>query len=246
MGFLSVLSMIWSFTWLHIMTIDIWFSFRAPRTMTGPLQKNEMKRLIQYSLCGWGLPIFWILFILFLSRVNGVSYAIRPIVGEDKCYMEDTDSREGNYAYVLFVITPLLIQQIINLVLFIRTIMYCLRIKAEIEKMRDDVRAQKDLNASKKRLILISKLAVIMGVSFLFETISSIIDFSATKVTTTIEVIWDSINCLQGVFIFIIFICKKKVYDNICEEIPFLKPRKFSSVSSTATQQISLQQFEGN
>lgn len=44
------------------------------------------------------------------------------------------------------------------------------------------------------------KLGVIMGVSFVFETVSSVYDFSRSSVTRNIEVVWDAINCLQGKF----------------------------------------------
>ncbi|KAL3282448.1 hypothetical protein HHI36_005634 [Cryptolaemus montrouzieri] len=255
MGFSSVLASIWSFTWLHIMCIDIWFSFGTPRTLTGPLQKNEWKRFIQYSLYGWLLPALWVLMIVLFNITSILPNRIHPYVGNFKCYLENNDTQPGNYAYLLFITLPLLVQQIINSILFIKTIMYCLKVKAEIEKM-NDARKQTDYNAGKERsqeyynvifcrLGLIMKLAVIMGVSFLFETISSMYNFQKYTVTSYIEVVWDTINCLQGVFIFIIFICKKKVYDSICERIPILKPRK-TSVSSSATTQVSMHHIEDN
>lgn len=48
------------------------------------------------------------------------------------------------------------------------------------------------------RLILILKLSVTMGISFVFEVVSSLVDFSANSQTEYVEIIWDTINCLQG------------------------------------------------
>ncbi|XP_044750825.1 G-protein coupled receptor Mth2-like [Coccinella septempunctata] len=242
-GFLSILSSIWSFTWLHIMCIDIWFSFGTPRTLSGPLQKKEWKRLLCYSLYGWGFPILWVAMIAVLSVTTIMPEAMHPIIGKRKCYLENSDGRPGNYSYIIYVTLPLLIQQIVNTILFVKTILYCLRIKADVERMNDSEK-RTALNASKERLGLIMKLAVIMGVLFIFETVSSIHNFQGNIFTTYIEVVWDSINCLQGVFIFIIFICKKKVYNNICDKIPRMKARKIS-VSSTVTTQVSMQTVTG-
>ncbi|XP_045470215.1 probable G-protein coupled receptor Mth-like 6 isoform X2 [Harmonia axyridis] len=237
-GFLSFLSSFWSFTWLHLMCIDIWFSFGTPRTLYGTLQKDETKRLLQYSAIGWGFPILWVTFIALLSITNIMPELMHPYIGEGKCFLEDSERRPGNYSYILYLTIPLLIQQIFNVLLFVKTILYCLRIKAEIERMNDCEKRTK-MNSCQERLSLIMKLAIIMGVLFIFETVSSFVDFRKNVCTEYIEVVWDSINCFQGVYIFIIFICKKKVYCNICEKITILKS-EMSSVTSNTTTQVSM------
>lgn len=37
-----------------------------------------------------------------------------------------------------------------------------------------------------------------MGVSFIFEVVSSLFSFKINPVTEYIEVVWDFVNCLQG------------------------------------------------
>jgi hypothetical protein len=37
-----------------------------------------------------------------------------------------------------------------------------------------------------------------MGMLFLFEVVSSFFDFSTSSKTEYVEIIWDTINCLQG------------------------------------------------
>ncbi|XP_044752714.1 probable G-protein coupled receptor Mth-like 3 [Coccinella septempunctata] len=234
MGFISLLSTIWSFTWLQIMCFDIWFSFGTPRTLSGPLQQKEWKRLLQYSVYGWGFPIVWVGMIALFSFTTMMPEAMRPIIGIRRCLLENSDARPGNYSFLIYVTLPLLVQQIINTIMFVKTILYCLRIKAEIESMNDSDR-RTDLNASRERLELIMKLAVIMGVFFIFETVSSMHNFQKNSFTAFIENIWDSINCLQGLYIFIIFICKRKVYYSICERIPCITNSE-SSTLSTETQ----------
>ncbi|KAK9869402.1 hypothetical protein WA026_003157 [Henosepilachna vigintioctopunctata] len=238
-GFLNILVVIWSFTWLHIMCIEIWRSLRIPRNMLGPMKKTEVNTMVKYSLIAWILPILWVMLIALLSKSEQVHKDIRPYIGEMKCFIEGSDTREGNYAHILFVVLPLAIQQIINTLLFAGVIKYYIL----MERMRG-TNLRGDLKAGKERLILILKLTVIMGTSFLFETVSSLFDFSSNIVTEYIEVVWDTINCLQGLFIFIVFICKRKVFNYICDVIPFLDSKKVASRSSSKTQQFSLQQIE--
>lgn len=57
------------------------------------------------------------------------------------------------------------------------------------------------------RLGLIIKLSVVMGITFIFEIVSSFYDFHPSKLSslgvtnalTWIEIILDSINCCQGI-----------------------------------------------
>lgn len=128
----------------------------------------------------------------------------------------------GNYGMFLFYSMPLIFMEIANLVFFVKTIVYCLKIKSEINRMNDNrisVKGRKKYyNLDKEqcvhmlwetqktvcnfifffRLILILKLSVTMGISFVFEVVSSLVDFSANSQAEYVEIIWDTINCLQG------------------------------------------------
>jgi G protein-coupled receptor Mth (Methuselah protein) len=132
--------------------------------------------------------------------------------------------------------------QIVNLFFFVRTIVYCLRVKKEINKLNDNkisVKGRKKYyNLDKEQLVLILKLSVTMGFSFVFEVVSSFMDFSVNPKMEYVEIIWDTINCLQGIYIFMIFICKRKVF-NLCKNKVAID-RKFSLSSlHTASTQFS-------
>jgi hypothetical protein len=66
-------------------------------------------------------------------------------------------------------------------------------------------------NNFKDRFGLLLKLFLIMGVSFLFEVVSTFCDFKRNQTTAVIETVWDTFNCLQGFFIFVIFLVKKRI-----------------------------------
>ncbi|KAK9872035.1 hypothetical protein WA026_015285 [Henosepilachna vigintioctopunctata] len=230
-GFSLIFFSFCSFTWMHIICIDIWYSFGSPRTISGPLQRNEMKKLLLYSVYGWGFPMLWVLLILFFNDTKLLPKSIQPYVGYDECYFENYDNRKGNYAFSIFITLPLILQQIVNIVLFIRTVRHCIRVKSEIRRMDDNNRSRNDYQAGKEKLYLVLKLGVVMGMLFLFETISAIRKMDVNPITEHIEIVWDTINCLQGLFIFIIFICKKKIYISLCEKWKMV--RGYSPTSTT-------------
>lgn len=49
----------------------------------------------------------------------------------------------GNYGAALFLRLPHLIIQLVNTILFFKTIIYCLRIKNEINRINDTTRCEK-------------------------------------------------------------------------------------------------------
>ncbi|KAK9872023.1 hypothetical protein WA026_015272 [Henosepilachna vigintioctopunctata] len=125
---------------------------------------------------------------------------------------------KGNYAFSLFITLPMILQQIVKIVLFIKTVRQYFRVKSEIGRMDANYRSQNDYQAGKKKLYLVLKLGVVIGILFLFETISSIRIMNVNVISEQIEIAWNIIISLQGIFIFIIFICKKNIYISLCEK----------------------------
>ncbi|KAJ8978576.1 hypothetical protein NQ317_015993, partial [Molorchus minor] len=195
-----------SFAWLNIMCCDIWWTFGSTKQSIGAHQRRkDLKRLLWYLLYAWGMPICLTLIIYIFNSNTYLPYSIHPYIGENQCFLE---RRPGNYAQILFLRLPHLIIQIVNTVLFFKTILYCLRIKNEINRINDTSKYERKNNFKKdrERLFLILKLSVIMGVTFVFDATSSFFDMSE-----------------MGVFIFIIFICKKKIYTDFLKKTQDIK-----------------------
>jgi G protein-coupled receptor Mth (Methuselah protein) len=133
----------------------------------------------------------------------------------------------GNYGRFMFSTVPLAILEICNVILFIKTVVHCLQVKREIDKM-NDTRAkgekQKKFNTFKDRFGLLLKLFIVMGISFLFEVVSTFYDFKGSESTAIIEQIWDIFNCLHGLFIFMIFLLKRKTLEKLKVITKFSNP----------------------
>ncbi|KAJ8915636.1 hypothetical protein NQ315_003420 [Exocentrus adspersus] len=238
-----------SFAWLNIMCCDIWWTFGSTKQSVGVYQRRkDLKKFLLYILYGWGMPTLLTLIIFLFSRYPVLPYAIQPYVGTSVCFIESRTVFHlpglkimlGSY----FLRFPHLVIQLVNTVLFFKTILYCLKIKNEINKINDTTKNEKksSFKKDKERLSLIVKLAIIMGVTYIFDVMSAFVDMSKMGVIPQyIEIIWDCINCLQGVFIFIIFICKKKIYYDVLRKMRIVKSRsRFSKQSITSTTRMSI------
>ncbi|CAH0556880.1 unnamed protein product [Brassicogethes aeneus] len=222
------------FTWMNVCCFDIWYNIGWSTSISerGQTRRN-IKKMLLYLLYGWGVPLFLIILILIFNQTNALPLAIHPFIGFRKCYLDNT--LPDNYASIVFKEVPHLMLEIINTVLFIKTIIYCIKVKNEINRM-NDTSASIRSRMTKDELNLITKLSVIMGLFFVFEVISAYFNMSKHPVTKYIEVVWDTINCLQGVFVFIIFICKKRIWMELRKKLYVpIALRKISASSSKST-----------
>nr|CAI5829581.1 unnamed protein product [Callosobruchus analis] len=228
-----------SFAWLNIMCCDIWLTFGYTRQTVGVHQKRrDCKRLIIYIICGWSLPAFHTLTIYAFSVSHILPESVHPYVGYSTCFIENR-----NYAAIVFLRLPHFSIQIVNVVLFLKTINYCLKVKNEIGRTIDVSKYEKKdkFKRNKEKLSLILKLSVIMGLTFVFDTVTGFFRMSEMGNTLKyIEIIWDSINCLQGVFIFIIFICKKRICREIRRKFDFRKRSSSTRASNSITRMSTL------
>lgn len=92
---------------LHVSTV-VFFQYRylcrTSRTMSGPLQKNEWKRLLQYSLYGWGFPIIWVSMIGVFSITAVMPESLHPVIGNSKCYLENSETRKKKIVLQIVVL----------------------------------------------------------------------------------------------------------------------------------------------
>jgi len=76
------------------------------------------------------------------------------------------------------------------------------------------------------RFLLVAKLSVVMGVTWIFEVIS----WALTRDYTNVDwyfVIVDIWNFFQAVLIFIIFACKKTIRSQLEQKYPVFKSKSF-------------------
>ncbi|KAF7272782.1 hypothetical protein GWI33_014455 [Rhynchophorus ferrugineus] len=181
-------------------------------------KKKNLRRFVCYCLYGWGVAFCHMILLIILENTNFLPDLIQPRIGNLYCFIENV-----NYGRIVFLLIPYLAFQTANIVLFVKTAVYCIRVQNEINKMNDGLRRSESgrFVLAKDRLALILKLAVIMGLIWFTELLTTFFNNmeSYSGFSKTLEIILDTITCSQGILIFIIFICKRKIFNMLKQKL---------------------------
>lgn len=111
------------------------FCFRSAKSFSNRQQKSrEWKRFLLYSIYGWGAPLALVALSIILDQLETLPEYAKLIVDEERCYIY---AKNQHYGQLFFSTIPTAIFLIINLYLFVKTSMYCLKVKKEINRMND-------------------------------------------------------------------------------------------------------------
>lgn len=174
-----------AFFWLNTMCFNIWWTFRDLRPQS--LEKSQERwRLRLYELYAWGFPLLIAGVAALLDSVDNGDYLIQPGFTKHACWFA------GNKEILTYFFGPIGCLLAINLILFAATAreLTCGLWKRELVKSTTE-------RAALGRVCM--KLVVVMGVTWIADVISW-----AVGGPQEIWYLTDLINCLQGVFIFIV------------------------------------------
>ncbi|XP_076058493.1 G-protein coupled receptor Mth2-like [Oratosquilla oratoria] len=213
-GFAIQLFFLWSFFWLNVICFDIWRYIGLTTkmvVMTGPKHGGSMggrgAPYLWYMLYAWGTPIviFVISLILYLLPYR-VYRSLRPFSVTGKCWL--TKEME----ILAFFYGPIALLFLINLVLILHTglrlykagDMFTCCPNSLFPNRSPAVAASHSFNRTHlqefwQRFGIFS----VMAICWIFEILSWKIGHADAWAFT------DMLNCLQGFFVFVVFICNK-------------------------------------
>ncbi|KAK9504340.1 hypothetical protein O3M35_010695 [Rhynocoris fuscipes] len=193
------------------MCIDIYLAFSSVRLRGS--RGGDIRKLVFYSLYAWGMPLIILLITVTVDFSDLVpdNSPFKPKIGIQKCFFDDRSS-----AYMYFY-GPMGVLICTNLILFAITAYRIWRTSKETAALnRGDSRRHSDKQEN-ERFKLYVKLFLVMGINWVAELISFIL---GKQVPQYFWYLTDLTNTLQGVFIFIIFVWKRKVrrliWDRVC------------------------------
>ncbi|XP_036678405.3 probable G-protein coupled receptor Mth-like 3 isoform X1 [Drosophila suzukii] len=226
-GFFVYFCLMAAFSWMNITSFDIWKTFGSTKIKS--CEKSDLRRqFIWYSCYGWGLPTLLTTITIAFTKSDILPDVVRPNFGHGRCWF--TYDSFGS-ASLLFFSGPVGILFIFNLVLFLLTMKYCNKVKNEIYKMQslnsDKPVLKRRFFQDKTRFVMNTKLCFVMGITWLLELVSILFYDHKTTFFWTIS---DSFNVLLGIFVFIIFVFKRRIYNEI-----MVKFGLQSSPSTTST-----------
>ncbi|KAK9874050.1 hypothetical protein WA026_002408 [Henosepilachna vigintioctopunctata] len=188
---------LYAFFWLNTYCFHLW------RTTTEPKILGDVKSWkIIYYIYSCGSPILLLLLVIF-AQVSGLYIYTHPRMAEESiCFFGTLE------ATALYLYGPISVLLSLNIVYFICTVY---RMWKEVHQY--DGRKLKIL---KYRLSLCVKMFFVMGMSWIFEVLSGVFEHKYPSIWWNVT---DTINALQGVFIFLILvILRKRVYRLMAEK----------------------------
>ncbi|XP_015610281.1 G-protein coupled receptor Mth2 [Cephus cinctus] len=232
LGYVMLFAFLSTFSWLNVMCFDIWWTFGGASGAANRAAKGDgqRKRFLCYCLYAWGLPLLICSLGYLLDQYDSINPYFRPYIGKKSCWFHNESIYHGEFIYFT---APTMIQLIINIVFFALTARSCNRVKSEIQRVManpSDSRNRR-FRADKTRLLMNVKLFIVMGVTWMFEFISNILNHYAYLIIDWNYIFYasDCLNCLQGVLIFILFVLKRQVYHALRRRFGLVKNAKAST-----------------
>ncbi|XP_054276572.1 probable G-protein coupled receptor Mth-like 4 [Macrosteles quadrilineatus] len=203
-AFVVQFSFLASFFWLNVMCFDIWLVFSNMK----PVQGRQQRKFLYYSLYAWGVPMFIVGVSIAMDMIPGVPDTwIKPRFGEQKCWFAD------NNGTLLYFYLPIAVVVVTNLVMFVSTAIR-LRAHTKTTKVLHSSESRRTNESDRDRFHLYLKLFIIMGINWVMELVSFFVGGPKSVWFVT-----DLGNTLQGVLIFIIFVCKRRILRLLNEKL---------------------------
>ncbi|XP_046390301.1 probable G-protein coupled receptor Mth-like 3 [Ischnura elegans] len=232
LGFIMYFSMLCTFFWLNVLCIDITLTFRPTQSISGKPQERERKKLIFYPLYACGMPVLLTIVAIIAEHHPGTKGTVfQPDFARTCWFYED-------FTRMIFFICPVAIILSVNLCLFIYTAYNISIINRKNRQCTDKKDKWRCAKGDKNRLRTYVKLYVVMGITWIMEILSFVIGGSKC-----IWVFTDMINTLQGLWIFIILICNRKVIGllrkRFCKKPPAADDPRFEETDSETDDEIA-------
>ncbi|XP_013396799.1 G-protein coupled receptor Mth-like [Lingula anatina] len=202
-------SLLASFFWMNVIAIDLWKTFR--RTSSLQISAESNKTIFGYVCYATLLPGGIVALCLVLDYVD-IDSQFQPHYSGPACYISNI------YPLVLFLVAPIGVILIVNIVLFAmiaRSIHIAISEAGKLKAKRN-----------KHTFLIYVRLFALMGTTWLFGFLSGGLNVLA------LNFIFVILTTLDGLFIFIAVVCSRRVWRD-------LRDRKIITRSSTRTLTLS-------
>ncbi|CAB3368286.1 Hypothetical predicted protein [Cloeon dipterum] len=183
-----------AFFWLSVVSFNVWRNIVPSRScmMTG------RTKFISFTCFAWGTPAVFLLLVIgahYVPEDFGSLY--KPRFGVSSCWFY------GPEETWLYFYGPISIIICANIYFFMTSALHVWR--------SDDSNNGTQVKSKKFKWLMYLKLFIVMGITWVFEVASF-----AEGSKSWFWYITDVLNCLQGIFFFLILICRQRVLRLIC------------------------------
>ncbi|XP_011160163.1 G-protein coupled receptor Mth2-like [Solenopsis invicta] len=195
-----------TFFWLNVTCFDIWWKFRKLRFYQTNI-RQEKKKFVMYSIYAWGIPLILNIICAIADNVNGIEKDWKPQICTKKFWFGE------NLAKTIYFYVPMSATIISNICFFIATTLSIMYQNIRIAKQLRHSES-KCHNENKQRFKMYLKLFIVMGISWIMEILAWLIDSMPSYVWYPTNML----NSLQGLIIFIIFVCTKNIKQQLLKQ----------------------------
>ena len=191
-----------SFTWMNVIAVDTWLAFRP----SGAFMRSgdNEKSLLRYIVIGWGVPLVLVTIPVGIDYSNIVE-TYKPNFGGNRCWFTQ------RIAMLTYFALPIAISIILNIYFYIHT-------SINLHKAFSEKRSK----SAKKghHFFVYVRLFVLIGITWLFGFLSAFLS------EPPIDFIFVILTSLQGLFMFVSFVCNKHVLSELRKSSKGNHPRK--------------------
>lgn len=191
MAFLVYYWLLSAFFWLNVTAFNVWRS-----VVLEHIRFRERTLFVCYCAVGWGVPFAVLLLLLAAHLVpeGPDGDIVRPGFGQSKCWFQDDRATWAWFYWPLAVLLGM------NVVYFVWTTAHLWR------QYGSTATSSCRRKLMRRRFLLSLKLFLIMGISWIFELISSAADVPG-------HAAWyltDTFNAMQGVVILLVLVVMRR------------------------------------
>ncbi|XP_053609583.1 G-protein coupled receptor Mth2-like isoform X4 [Plodia interpunctella] len=172
-------------------------------------RRGENYKFCMYCMYGFGVPLGMTILMGVINSLDlrHIPWFVTPNIPESGCFL--SGGQKLVYLYV-----PLLIMNLFNWIFFVMTALNIWRLNRDSAILNSSAAATTAAYLSQRqRLMVYLKLSILMGLNWVLEVVSSF------KPQLRVWYITDTYNMLIGLSIFLIFVCKKKIFRRLIEEL---------------------------
>lgn len=202
-----------TFAWLNVLCFDLWWDIRKsinanedPGRQSQHSEDPKSRRLVFYSFYGWGVPVSINIIGQVLENVQFLpEHIVTPKFDQSQCWFL-IENRPPLFAYLYGPVTIMLLGNAIVVIMIVFAL-------CKISRYSNEAPIIVIPNLSGVRISM--GLFLLMVALWMTDSISLL-----TEQSLLTWVIADTVNILTGLTIFVIFACKKQVWQALRNRWP--------------------------
>ena len=216
-----------SFTWMNVIAFDVWYTFRLTQRQLRVSSGDQWHRFIAYSLYSWLLPAAATLTLVLVDQLepSGVPEEFLPRLGATWCWFAHRK------ALLVFFAAPMVTIIVMNCIFFVSAA----AIITQTSSTAAAASARGNHPQGQYKMYL--RLAVLMGFTWVSGIVAGYLDLEALWYVFVV------LNTLQGVFIFLAFTFRTRVWKGVGTTFRKLMQRGLSKLNRRP-QPLEIRAFE--